>query len=268
MDANYPLRSIGIVRTNYSERYEAPSQPGRVPGEEDAQVVLHAGEDFEQALLDLKGFEKIWLLTWLDRNVNWKPMVRPPRGSKQKRGVFATRSPHRPNPIGLTLTDLKGIEGRTLKVGPVDLLDGTPILDLKPYLPFVEAFPDARAGWIEEALAEGTEQPYTVVWNELAAEQDRFLKKGFGVDLKLLSERVLRHDPHPHPYRRVSALADGSRQLALKSWRLIFSLQDVEVHIKYIQSGYELERLKRAEAEEVLHDYHAHLGFHQCWPQT
>jgi tRNA-Thr(GGU) m(6)t(6)A37 methyltransferase TsaA len=75
--------------------------------------------------------------------------VQPPRGPKGKRGVLATRSPHRPNAIGLSAVELVAVEGRTLHLRGVDLLDGTPVLDVKPYVPYADAFPGARAGWID-----------------------------------------------------------------------------------------------------------------------
>ena len=81
---------------------------------------------------------------------NWKAQVLPPRGPKKKRGVFATRSPHRPNPIGITPVELIRVEKRRLIVGEVDLIDGTPILDIKPYVPAIDAFPGSKAGWVDE----------------------------------------------------------------------------------------------------------------------
>ncbi len=73
----------------------------------------------------------------------------PPRGARKKRGVLATRSPHRPNSLGLTAVTLLGVEGRRLHVRGLDMLDGTPVYDLKPYVPYADAFPDARAGWVD-----------------------------------------------------------------------------------------------------------------------
>src|SRR6185437_11868823 len=88
----------------------------------------------------LAGFERIWLLFVFHRSEGWKPLVRPPRGGG-KRGVLATRSPHRPNAIGLSAVELVAVEERALRVRGVDLLDGTPILDIKPYVPYADAFP-------------------------------------------------------------------------------------------------------------------------------
>ena len=97
---------------------------------------------------DLAGFERIWLLFAFHRSEGWKAEVRPPRGGG-KRSVLATRSPHRPNAIGLSAVELVAVEAGSLRVRGVDLLDGTPILDIKPYVPYADAFPQARAGWID-----------------------------------------------------------------------------------------------------------------------
>src|SRR5581483_10276498 len=182
--------------------------------------------------------EKIWLLYWFDRNPNWKPKVLVPRGPRQKRGVFATRSPHRPNPIGLSLVDLVKVHGLTLRVRNVDLLDGTPILDIKPYLPNVEAHADAFAGWIEEAAKSGA---YTVNYSPLAKEQLAFLRK-HGVNLAERIERVLRRDPFPHPYKRIEE-CDGRLVQAIRGWRIVFCVEGYMVTVEEIQSGYSKEAL-------------------------
>ena len=145
---------IGYVRSPYKERFGTPRQP---PVTEqtledralDASIELIPGRNFEQALKDLEGFYYIWVLAWLHLNDGWNTQVIPPRGPKLKRGLFATRAPHRPSPIGLSALKLLDIEGRTLKVRGVDLLDGTPVLDIKPYVPYTDAFPNAKAGWLE-----------------------------------------------------------------------------------------------------------------------
>jgi tRNA-Thr(GGU) m(6)t(6)A37 methyltransferase TsaA len=107
----------------------------------------------EKVFQDLYGFERIWLIFAFHLSEGWKSSVKPPRGGP-KRGVLATRSPHRPNSIGLSAVELIRIEGRTLHLRGVDLLDGTPVLDIKPYVPYADAFPAARAGWIDELDAQ------------------------------------------------------------------------------------------------------------------
>ncbi|MDQ3032788.1 MAG: tRNA (N6-threonylcarbamoyladenosine(37)-N6)-methyltransferase TrmO [Myxococcota bacterium] len=151
------MEPIAIARTPYKERYGTPHQSTALRGTRegapvDATIELlpHVPLD---ALRSLEGFDRIWLIYVFHMNEGWSALVRPPRGPRVKRGVLATRSPHRPCPIGLSAVRLVGIEGRALRVHGVDLLDGTPVLDIKPYVPYADAFPDARAGWVDEVDA-------------------------------------------------------------------------------------------------------------------
>lgn len=143
---------IAHVRSPYAQRIDAPHQPTVVAGTETgaaAEAVVEFVADFPAAAYrDLAGFERIWLLFAFHRSEGWKAEVRPPRGGG-KRSVLATRSPHRPNAIGLSAVELLAVEAGALRVRGVDLLDGTPILDIKPYVPYADAFPQARAGWID-----------------------------------------------------------------------------------------------------------------------
>ncbi len=154
---------IGHVRSPYKERFGTPRQP-TVTAQTledralDATIELLPGRNFEQAVQDLASFDYIWVLAWLHLNEHWKPTVIPPRGPKVRRGLFATRSPHRPNPIGLSALRLLKVEGRVLHVRGIDLLDGTPVLDIKPYVPYADAFPGASAGWLDE-IGEQPEAP-------------------------------------------------------------------------------------------------------------
>lgn len=149
----FTYRPIGILHSPYVRRIDAPHQSTVVEGTETGEMALATLElaDWldEQVVQDLSGFERIWLIFAFHLSEGWKPTVKPPRGGP-KRGVLATRSPHRPNSIGLSAVELVALEERTLSVRGVDLLDGTPVLDIKPYVPYADAFPDAKAGWIDE----------------------------------------------------------------------------------------------------------------------
>jgi tRNA-Thr(GGU) m(6)t(6)A37 methyltransferase TsaA len=148
------LRPIGVVRSPYKERFGTPRQATvrgshRDTSMEAAQVELFDWVQPELALRDIEGFERIWLLTSLHLNDRWAPLVRPPRGqSGRRRGVLSTRSPHHPNNIGLSAVLLDSVEGRFLNVRGIDFIDGTPVLDVKPYVPYCDAFADARTGWV------------------------------------------------------------------------------------------------------------------------
>lgn len=140
---------IGWVRSPYRRRFGTPQQAAAIDSEEDAVLELDRAVIPESALVDLAGIERLWVVSWLHRGGTWAPQVMPPRGPRVRRSIFSTRSPDRPNPIGLSAVKLVRVEGTALHVRGIDLLDGTPILDLKPYLPYADAFPEAKAGWID-----------------------------------------------------------------------------------------------------------------------
>lgn len=153
LDAPFSFRPLGILHSPYAHRIDAPHQSTVVEGTESGELATATLELLawldESVLQDLGGFDRLWLIFALHRSEGWKSLVKPPRGGP-KRGVLATRSPHRPNAIGLSAVELVKIEGRTLHLRGVDLLDGTPVLDIKPYVPYADAFPEAKAGWIDE----------------------------------------------------------------------------------------------------------------------
>lgn len=152
-DTNFTYHPIGIINSPYSRRIDAPHQSTVVEGTETGEAALATLELAEwldeQVIQDLGGFERIWLIFAFHLSEGWNARVKPPRGGP-KRGVLATRSPHRPNAIGLSAVELMSINGRMLHLRSVDLLDGTPVLDIKPYIPYADAFPGSKAGWIDE----------------------------------------------------------------------------------------------------------------------
>ena len=250
------LVEIGVVRSGHAHLARTPRQPGAAPEEREARIVLHPLPGLADALRDLEAMERVWVITWFDRVRGWKPMVLPPRGPRVKRGVFATRSPHRPNPIGLSLVRLLGVRGRTLRVADVDLLDGTPVLDLKPYHPSVEAWPDARAGWIDDlvrAERDGSAFPNTVTWAPRAAAQRDWLRAEHGIDLGPLDD-VLRRDATPHPYRRIEALPGGDLHIAWRAWRLRLRVVGAVVTVVAVESGYPAQVVAATPAGALVDD--------------
>jgi len=149
------IRIVGRARTPWRRREDAPHQPNAAA---DAEGVLEIAPEYRAALADLSTFERIWVVFLFDRSSGWAAKVKPPRGGP-KRGVFATRAPNRPSQIGLTSVALKSVDvaAGEVRVQGIDLLDGTPILDIKPYLPMIDAWPDAGHGWLEEYLHAGIE---------------------------------------------------------------------------------------------------------------
>lgn len=145
-DEALPCLPIGHVRCAQVVHHEAPRQSGLGRGGE-AEILVRQG--LQNCLQDLAGFSHLWVVFWFHHARGFRSQVVPPRDTK-KRGVFATRAPQRPNPIGLSCVRLLAIEKRVLRVGDCDLLDGTPVLDLKPYLPYCDSVPDARIGYVAE----------------------------------------------------------------------------------------------------------------------
>jgi tRNA-Thr(GGU) m(6)t(6)A37 methyltransferase TsaA len=146
---------IGRARTPWTLREDAPHQPPAAP---DTKGVVEILPEYRAALADLASFRRIWLIFSFHRSGGWGPRVRPPRGGP-KRGLFATRAPDRPSPLGITNVALDSVdlESGEVHVLGLDLLDDTPILDIKPYLPMLDAWPDAGHGWIEPYLEAGIE---------------------------------------------------------------------------------------------------------------
>ena len=154
MAETFPLKIIAHIRSDFSEKFGIPRQSGLV---EEATARIVFTEEFRNpdALRGLSGYSHIWLLWQFSKAVreDWSPTVRPPRlGGNTRMGVFATRSPFRPNPIGLSCVKLVSIDeteafGTVLTVAGADLLDGTPIFDIKPYLPYTDSHPEASGGF-------------------------------------------------------------------------------------------------------------------------
>ncbi len=259
------LTPIGVIHTPYNEKYHAPRQPGVDKETIIGTIELFAHKNFEQALEDIEGFDYVWILFWFHKNVDWRPKVLPPRGGRTKRGVFATRSPHRPNPIGLSLCKLIDVKGRFLRVENPDLLDGTPIFDIKPYLSYAEAFPEAEIGWLDE-IENSPSTPYAVTLSETAKEQSDWLQKNHDIHLIERAINILSFDPFPHSYRRIMKHDETHFVIAMKSWRLIYEVKGTEVLISTILSGYPAEVIAKLDpSKEILHDQQAHVEFHQRW---
>ena len=148
------MQPIATIRTGFASKFGIPRQSGLVP-ELKGTVVFNPEYRNPDALRGLEGFSHIWLIWEFSEAVReeWSPTVRPPRlGGNTRLGVFATRSPFRPNPIGLSCVKLESIElstpdGPVLHVSGADLMDGTPIYDIKPYIPYTDCVPDATAGF-------------------------------------------------------------------------------------------------------------------------
>ncbi len=244
----FEVRPIGVARTPFAEKSSAPRQAVVAEGVL-GRIELYPGEGIEHALEDLERWKRIWVLFWFHLAGGFRPKVLPPR-SETKRGLFSTRSPHRPNPIGMSAVRLVKVEGLTVHVQDLDLVDGTPVLDLKPYVAYADAFPEESSGWLEPPR--DPKPAYRVVFAPRAEAQIAFLRDTFGHDLRAPLEEALALGPAPHPYRRIRKEPEGTMRLAWKEWRARFSTAGNDVTVIELKSGYrpkELHALEGAAGE-------------------
>ncbi|MBO5321231.1 MAG: tRNA (N6-threonylcarbamoyladenosine(37)-N6)-methyltransferase TrmO [Clostridia bacterium] len=160
---NRTLKVIAHIKTDFPEKFGVPRQSGLVPALKGEIVFCEEYRD-SSALKGIEGFSHLWLLWDFSEveDTKWRPTVRPPRlGGNKRMGVFATRSPFRPNPIGLSCVKLEEVkqtaDGAVLVISGADLMDGTPILDIKPYLPFADCVKDATGGFANEVYGDKLE---------------------------------------------------------------------------------------------------------------
>ena len=251
---------IGVFHCIETYPYEAARQ-GAVAYESLGRVELDAGQNFEQALQDIAGFSHLWILFQFHHNSGWKPLVSPPRG-KRKVGVFASRAPYRPNSIGLTCVRLLSVSGRTLEVADHDLLDGTPILDIKPYLAYADSVPEATAGWLDEI----DEPVWKVVFSDAARERVRWLEAHGVACLEAFLVQQLADEPFNRRRKRLKRLGETEWEIAYRTWRARFTADANEsrINIEDLRSGYSRE--DRDSVDDPYQDKVVHRGFVAQFP--
>lgn len=202
--------AIGTLHSPYKEKFAVPRQPGLVPSAK-AELEILAPYDDINAFNGLNDFSHLWLIFEFHKNIattdtesGWSPTVRPPRlGGNKRVGVFATRSPNRPNSIGLSLVEFHGLVQRDgklfLSLSNIDLVDGTPIIDIKPYIPYADAMPNAKAGFAQMS----PELTLTISFSEQAQAKIHGLPSEYH-DLQQFIKEVLQQDPRP-AYKKLKA---------------------------------------------------------------
>ena len=229
---HFDFQAIGIAHTPFTQRFGIPRQPGLVP-EAKGILKMDPHPDFQHALKCLDQFTHIWVIFVFHAHGGnkWKPTIRPPRlGGKAKVGVLSSRSPHRPNPIGLSVVEIEKIDllakgGPEIHVKGVDLLDGTPILDIKPYIPYADSVPQANPGWAKEEIARTP-----VDFEELALTKIRQAEAAGHPQLKKLIEQLLTIDPRPGFQRR--ELPPDEEHSQGKDFGLLVKIFDVKWKIQ------------------------------------
>lgn len=219
----FEVKPIGIVQSPFNEKFGIPRQPELAPA---AQTIIILNHEFgAESVRGLAGFDYIWVQFIFHDAISegWAQMIRPPRlGGKKKVGVFSTRSPHRPNHIGLSLLRLFTVNDTShpiqLICGGSDLLNNTPILDIKPYLPFVEAKPDAQSGF-----APHTPTQLNICW------QTNPLK--LPINTRLMIEQCLAQDPRPAYHH----LPTRIYHMRIADTEITFRIEAQQVHILSIK---------------------------------
>lgn len=201
----FSFQQIGTIHSPWKEKFAVPRQPGLIQ-DGGGELHLHPPYNQPEAVRGLEAFSHLWLLFVFHQTMEggWRPTVRPPRlGGNARMGVFATRSTFRPNPVGMSLVELTGIRtdkgSVVLELGSLDLVDGTPVVDIKPYLPFAEALPEARAGFAQQA----PEAAMPVSFSPQALEQIAHQQQKYPHLARFITQ-VLAQDPRP-AYRKGEA---------------------------------------------------------------
>lgn len=256
--------SIGVFHTDFSYKYDVARQGVFFQGHPGV-ISLNSGFDYEQALRDLDGFERIWLIFQFHQNKDWRPTARPPVPplGRDRVGVFASRSPYRPNALGLSCVRLLKIKGLQLFVDECDLLDETPIFDIKPYIPKADAFPEARAGWVD------LQDPF--LWkihsSSLFQEQQDWILKQLSWNLASFAQVQLSVHPLDDSRKRVCIKNKETQEaiLSYRTFRILFSYNEEskEIFLKSIDTGYSKEDL--ALKEDPYNDKEAHRLFQRCF---
>lgn len=227
----WSIQPIGYITSPYKQKFGVARQPGLVPA---ALAYIDLSKEFTtDCVRGLEDYEYIWVQFIFHATVKegWQPLIRPPKlGGKEKKGIFATRSPHRPNHLGLSLVKLERIECNKhvrIHISGVDFLDQTPVIDIKPYIPFVEAKPHARCGFARE------HEQLRVYWSPEALQQVRL----FSLDTKHydLINQSLAHDPRPAHQSKSNKIF----VVNLFDWDVLFRVIDNIVEITGIREHIE-----------------------------
>lgn len=198
------IHPIAVMRSDFATKFGIPRQSGLVE-ELESTIIFEPAYRNPDALRGIEGYSHLWIIWQFSQAVraDWSPTVRPPRlGGNARMGVFATRSPFRPNNLGLSCVRLLGVEhtadcGTVLRVGGADLMDGTPIFDIKPYIPYGDCYPEATGGFTETAGAFLLEVDFPEALLCLLPPEKRNAAVG-----------VLSHDPRPS-YQRAPGRVYG-----------------------------------------------------------
>lgn len=240
------VKAIGYVSSPFKEKFGIPRQPGLM-SQAKGVIKLNPDPDLKTALRSLDQFSHLWIVFIFHQHGGhkWKPSIRPPRlGGNVKVGVLASRSPHRPNPIGISAVAIEKIEldaegGPEISVSGVDLLDGTPVLDIKPYIPYADSIPDANAGWAAEPIKRHTVTFNTEALSDLAAIEKQSSTDEM-ISLKSFIIEMLELDPRPASQQRRYPVDHKNSQ----GLEFGFDLLGFDVSYQILNDGFSVVKIK------------------------
>lgn len=249
------MTPIGYLKCEADYRFEAPRQSTLAHNR--GVIELMAGHNYEQALIKLEQFDRIWVIYQFHNNTNWKPMVTPPRGGK-KVGLFATRSPHRPTQMGLSCVEVEKVVGRNVYIKNFDLLNGSPILDIKPYISYCDSFPNASTGWLPEKS-----DRFEVIEEETFKLQAGWVFRETSFDLSAFAQVQLSEDPLNSKRKRIRIVEKQVAVLAYRTWRINFEVLAGQVILASVGSGYTEADL--SDPTDKYDDKSVHRQFNHCF---
>ena len=230
---NHIITPVGLIHSPYKEKFAVPRQPGLVPAAT-AEIHLTGDANTLESVRGLEQFSHLWLLFLFDQNLagGWRPTVRPPRlGGNERIGVFASRATFRPNGIGMSAVEFQGIEHKNgqviIKVGGVDLVDGTPIVDIKPYIPYSDSRTEAQGGF-------ASEQPETLQVL-FTPEVEAILAQDKNTQARAIIEQVIAQDPRP-AYKK-GKTDDKEYAVHLLNWNVKFRIHEPQATITALESN-------------------------------
>lgn len=259
MSLSFSLSPIGVFHCPQKYTYEVPRQ-GSLNSLDHEGFILLSSELSKSCLIDLEGFSHIWILYHFHQNSEWHAMVSPPRQGQAKVGVFASRSPHRPNPIGLSLVRLNKIKFPKIYVSGYDLIDQTPVLDIKPYLQYSDSPPSTvQQGWVD---ALPSSRNFQLNYSEPAQKALHWLNLHKVLSFESFLQAQLSENPTDQKRKRIQKLGVGKWEISYRTWRVQYTIDEPRGHliILSVSSGYSPEELN-GNQQDPYQDKETHRKF-------
>jgi len=223
-------------------------------------IELNNDKNIIEGLKGIDDFDYIWIIYHLDKNSKWKPLISPPVQSiKEKIGVFASRSPYRPNQIGLSVVKLIKVEKNRLYIENFDLLNNTPIIDIKPYISIYDSIENSKNGWVPDYKKE----EYKLYFSNIFLNKNKFVKNHVNFDLKDFCLVQLKFNPVDKNKKRVKRIRKNQFIIAFRTWRIQFIINDKLINVENIFSSYSVVDLNQNIKEDKYGDKKSHILFNE-----